>query len=96
MAYIFNQHSCLREAVKGVVESHGIKAEVWKGQRRFIGAETREEGRRAFDRIIPDYEAARPLRGRVRGRDLSGHAGRRHRRAGQAKALTATGRRTQR
>jgi hypothetical protein len=71
---------------QGVVVSHDVKVEFWKGKGRFIGAETFEEGRRAFDRIISDYEAARALRGHVRGRDLSGHAGGHHRRAGQAHA----------
>jgi hypothetical protein len=85
MAYTFDQHSWLREAVKGVAASHGVKAEVWEGKGQFIGTETREEGRRAFDCIISNYESAPPG---IRGRDVSGRAGGDHRRAGQAEALT--------
>ena len=83
--YIFDRRSRQRESVNEAAANHGIKVEVWKGKGRFIGAETREEGRRACGRIIADYESAHPG---VRGRNVSGHAGGDHRRAGQAKALT--------
>ncbi|MGO9590653.1 MAG: hypothetical protein ACLP3K_11495 [Candidatus Acidiferrales bacterium] len=60
--YIFDQGSELRDRVDEVGAHYETRIRVYRGTGAFIGGDTREAGRHAYDQIISAYESRYPDR----------------------------------
>lgn len=55
--YVFDPGSHLRDNIGKAAQHYGVKVQFATGHGDFIGGETREEGRSAYNKIIRSYEA---------------------------------------
>jgi hypothetical protein len=60
--HVFDPGGNLAETVKHAGEHYGSEVELRRGHGEYIGADTREDARTAYNRIIQEYERANPER----------------------------------
>jgi len=60
--YLFDQNTELGDKVVQAASKLGSDLEFTRGTGEFIGGDTREEGRRAYEKVIGNYEKGRSLR----------------------------------